>query len=272
MMEASPTSAGSSTSRTPSSRASIEITIQTESLYADEEKLTKHLKSPDFFDVEKFPTATFKSTAIEKTDDGHTITGDLTLHGVTKRVSFPATVTVTDGQVTANSEFSINRKDFGIVYPGMPDDLIRDLVVDQAVARNCRVRADCPPPSSGQGCRSRRSFTRISPVSSTPVAASAMRRDRPGVRSSSHGLRLDEDATQLPLFEVALSLNGLRRSCRLWRCPSPKFQPMTMPATSSPSRYSYVVDVRRRPSAEETAGIGHVSAWIGTRAPWRCLR
>ena len=91
--------------------------------------LRKHLKSPDFFDVEKFPTATFKSTAIEKTDDGHTITGDLTLHGVTKRVSFPATVTVTDGQVTANSEFSINRNDFGIVYPGMPDDLIRDLVV-----------------------------------------------------------------------------------------------------------------------------------------------
>jgi polyisoprenoid-binding protein YceI len=113
----------------PVEQSQIEITIQTESLYADEEKLTKHLKSPDFFDVEKLPTATFKSTAIEKTGDGHTITGDLTLHGVTKRVSFPAMVTVTDGQVTANSEFSINRKDFGITYPGMPDDLIRDLVV-----------------------------------------------------------------------------------------------------------------------------------------------
>ena len=57
------------------------------------------------------------------------ITGDLTLHGVTKRISFPATVAVSDAQVQASSEFSINRKDFGINYPGMQDDLIRDLVV-----------------------------------------------------------------------------------------------------------------------------------------------
>ena len=113
----------------PVEQSGIEITIQTESLYADDQKLTKHLKSPDFFDVEQFPTAVFKATGIEKAADGHTITGDLTLHGVTKRVSFPATVSVTDGEVTATSEFSINRKDFGIVYPGMPDDLIRDLVV-----------------------------------------------------------------------------------------------------------------------------------------------
>jgi polyisoprenoid-binding protein YceI len=57
------------------------------------------------------------------------ITGDLTLHGVTKRVSFPATISVSDVRVDANAEFSINRQDYGITYPGMPDDLIRDLVV-----------------------------------------------------------------------------------------------------------------------------------------------
>ena len=113
----------------PVEQSRIEITIQTASLYADKEKLTKHLKSPDFFDVEKFPTATFRSTGIKKEGPQHTITGDLTLHGVTKRISFPATIQVTDAQVKANAEFSINRKDFGIVYPGMPDDLIRDLVV-----------------------------------------------------------------------------------------------------------------------------------------------
>ncbi len=107
----------------------IDITIQTASLYADKEKLTKHLKSPDFFDVEKFPTATFRSTEIKKEGPQHTITGDLTLHGVTKRISFPATIRATEARVDANAEFSINRKDFGIVYPGMPDDLIRDLVV-----------------------------------------------------------------------------------------------------------------------------------------------
>jgi len=113
----------------PLEQSRIEITIQTASLYADKDKLTKHLKSPDFFDVAQFPTALFRSTEIKKEGEGHLISGDLTLHGVTKRISFPASVAVTEAQVSANSEFSIDRKDFGIVYPGMPDDLIRDLVV-----------------------------------------------------------------------------------------------------------------------------------------------
>ncbi|NNE17438.1 MAG: YceI family protein [Myxococcales bacterium] len=113
----------------PIEASTIDLTIQTASLFADKEKLTKHLKSPDFFDVGKFPTATFRSTEIRKDGAGHTISGDLTLHGVTKRISFPATVSATDSKVSANAEFSINRQDFGIAYPGMPDDLIRDLVV-----------------------------------------------------------------------------------------------------------------------------------------------
>ena len=113
----------------PIEKSRIQVTIQTASLYADKEKLTKHLKSPDFFDVAQFPTATFTSTAITKDGAGHTVTGDLTLHGVTKSISFPATISATDAKVSANAEFSINRKDFGINYPGMQDDLIRDLVV-----------------------------------------------------------------------------------------------------------------------------------------------
>jgi polyisoprenoid-binding protein YceI len=113
----------------PIEQSRVEVTIQTASLYADEEKLTKHLKSPDFFDVEKFPTATFRSTEIKKEGEGHIIAGDLTLHGVTKRISFPATVEVTSSTVSAKAEFSINRQDFAIAYAGMPDDLIRDRVV-----------------------------------------------------------------------------------------------------------------------------------------------
>lgn len=113
----------------PVESSQVEITIKTASLYADEEKLAKHLRSPDFFDVDRFPTATFRSTGIEKSEDGYRITGDLTLHGVTKRVSFPATIRVSDRALQASSEFSINRHDFGISYPGMKDDLIRDLVV-----------------------------------------------------------------------------------------------------------------------------------------------
>lgn len=113
----------------PIEESTIELTIQTASLFADKEKLTKHLKSPDFFDVGKFPTATFRSTEIKKDGAGHTISGDLTLHGVTKRISFPATISATDSAVSASAEFSINRQDFGIAYAGMKDDLIRDLVV-----------------------------------------------------------------------------------------------------------------------------------------------
>lgn len=110
----------------------LSFTVQTDSLESDSEKLTGHLKAPDFFDVEKFPTSTFQSTAIvEKAagDSTHEITGNLTLHGVTKAITFPAKVTTADDGVTGKAEFTINRKDFGIVYPGKPDDLIKDDVL-----------------------------------------------------------------------------------------------------------------------------------------------
>jgi polyisoprenoid-binding protein YceI len=112
------------------SRVSVEI--ETGSLVSDQEKLTGHLKSGDFFDVEKFPKATFTSTEIKPGGAGgatHTITGNLELHGVKKSISFPAKVTVDASAVKADAEFVINRKDFGLVYPGKPDDLIKDEVL-----------------------------------------------------------------------------------------------------------------------------------------------
>jgi len=116
--------------REPIEESIIEVTIDTSSLYADADKLTKHLKSPDFFDVAKYPSAKFRSTKITRTDTGHMITGDLTLHGETKSITFPATISKgADGGVSSSAEFAINRQDFGIAYPGMPDDLIRDKVV-----------------------------------------------------------------------------------------------------------------------------------------------
>ena len=113
-------------------QGSVAVEIETASLKADQEKLTKHLKSKDFFHVEEIPKASFKSAVIKAGGaDGasHTVTGNLDLHGVTKEVTFPATITVADGKVTVKAEFVINRKDFGIVYPGMPDDLIKDDVL-----------------------------------------------------------------------------------------------------------------------------------------------
>ncbi len=113
--------------------SSVKVDIDTTSVYSDSEGLTGHLKSPDFFDVEKFPKANFTSTKIvadsAKGAGDYTVTGDFELHGQKKSITFPAKITITDADVAVESEFSINRKDFGIVYAGKTDDLIRDAVV-----------------------------------------------------------------------------------------------------------------------------------------------
>jgi polyisoprenoid-binding protein YceI len=105
---------------------------------ANDPKLTEHLKTPDFFDVAKFPDAKFVSTEIRAGGDkgaSHTVTGNLTMHGVTKSVTFPATIAVTADTASVDSDFSINRKDFGINYAGAADNLIRDDVVIKLTIR-----------------------------------------------------------------------------------------------------------------------------------------
>ncbi|MEW6431611.1 MAG: YceI family protein [Myxococcota bacterium] len=114
-------------------KSSVAVSIVTDSLFtADSPKLVSHLKSADFFDVATYPTATFTSTAITAGGEKgatHTVTGTLDLHGVKKSITFPATISVSPEAVTVKAEFALNRKDFNIVYPGKPDDLIRDEVV-----------------------------------------------------------------------------------------------------------------------------------------------
>jgi len=110
----------------------VSVTIETASVVTDEPDLTKHLQTPDFFDVTKYPKANFVSTKIESNAANgatHTITGNFDLHGIKKSISFPATVQVGPTNVSVNAEFAINRKDFGLVYPGKADDLIKDGVV-----------------------------------------------------------------------------------------------------------------------------------------------
>ncbi|RYD35833.1 MAG: YceI family protein [Verrucomicrobiaceae bacterium] len=106
------------------------VVIDMSSTFSDAEKLTGHLKSPDFFDVEKFPQSTFDITGIKKdSETAYTVSGNFTLHGQTKNISFPATVSQGTDTVKIDAKFDIKRKDFGIVYAGKADDLIRDEVV-----------------------------------------------------------------------------------------------------------------------------------------------
>jgi len=81
--------------------------------------LANHLKSADFFDVEKNPTATFEITNVEKTsgDYSHSITGNLTIMNITKSITFNANVTVSDNETSINSEdFAVDRKDWNLNY------------------------------------------------------------------------------------------------------------------------------------------------------------
>lgn len=120
----------------------VNVTIDMNSITTDDANLTKHLKTADFFDVATYPQATFVSTGIKAGGDNgatHTITGNLTMHGVTKSVSFPATINVSPDTATVESSFSINRKDFGISYAGAPDNLIRDGVVLKLTIRAAKA-------------------------------------------------------------------------------------------------------------------------------------
>jgi polyisoprenoid-binding protein YceI len=109
--------------------AGNKVVIDMTSIFTDTDRLTGHLKSADFFDVAKFPTATFVTTSVEAKETNSIVTGNLTLHGVTKQISFPAKIEVSGDSVKVHAEFFLNRFDFEIKYPGKTDDLIRQEVV-----------------------------------------------------------------------------------------------------------------------------------------------
>jgi polyisoprenoid-binding protein YceI len=105
------------------SKSSVEVAIEAASISTRDEKRDNHLKSADFFDVAKFPTLTFKSTKIVAGKDGAlTVTGDLTMRGVTKPVTLEGSITgtITDPQGNTRRGVSatgkLNRRDFGVSY------------------------------------------------------------------------------------------------------------------------------------------------------------
>ena len=102
--------------------SSVEFSIETASIDTNNGKRDDHLRSADFFDAEKFPTLTFKSEKVTaKSKEELEVTGSLTVHGVTKSVTVPVKVL---GVIPAkdskkagfSAQFTVNRKDFGIVW------------------------------------------------------------------------------------------------------------------------------------------------------------
>ncbi len=101
-------------------KSSVELTIQATSIDTRDEKRDGHLRSPDFFDAEKFPKMTFKSGKIEKAGDHLAVHGDLSIHGVTMPVTLAGepTEVVKDPWGGTRTGFSgkvaIDRKDYGL--------------------------------------------------------------------------------------------------------------------------------------------------------------
>ncbi len=96
-------------------------------------KLDAHLKNGDFFEVDKFPTATFKITSVKKNNDkiyNHIITGNLTVKGKTNIISFPAKIQYSKGVVSiVSNKFSFDRQKFDVAYQSkMKDVLVKDEV------------------------------------------------------------------------------------------------------------------------------------------------
>lgn len=103
--------------------AKVDFVIKTTSIDTNQANRDKHLRSADFFDVEKFPEITFKSSKIAAKGAGkYDVSGTLTMHGVSKEITLPVTMAgpIPDGRggqkVGFETETTLNRKDYGITW------------------------------------------------------------------------------------------------------------------------------------------------------------
>ena len=126
-------------------KSSISITFPLDGIHTGVPKLDEHLKSPDFFDAAKYPDITFKSTKVEKSGaNGLKVTGDLTIHGVTKPVTLDAKVNkIGDNPMMkkASAGFdattTIKRSDFGVnkYVPNVSDEIPVRITFDSHAAQ-----------------------------------------------------------------------------------------------------------------------------------------
>lgn len=107
------------------------------------EKLEGHLKSGDFFDVEKYPTAKFVVASSEEKDGKLFVTGNLTLRDVTKSISIPVTISENGEEATLKSDvFSIDRTEFGVTYSSKKfDAALKDKFINDLMEMSFDIKA-----------------------------------------------------------------------------------------------------------------------------------
>jgi polyisoprenoid-binding protein YceI len=118
------------------SASSVSITIDAASINTRVEMRDNHLRSPDFFDVAKYPTITFKSVSVTSTSANKVdVVGDLTVRGVTKRITVPATVVFYEkGAGRFRGQFTLLRKDFGVTYDSAVNPIENEVQVQWDIA------------------------------------------------------------------------------------------------------------------------------------------
>ncbi len=121
-------------------KSTVKAVIKTSSITTDNAQRDGHLKSPDFFDVAKYPEIKFESTKIEKRGDQYVAIGNLTIKDVTKQVEIPFTVNAAEvgGQkkLGADGSLTINRMDFHVDWDKMPGTVGKDIKIDLSVEAN----------------------------------------------------------------------------------------------------------------------------------------
>lgn len=134
-------------------KSSVEFTAKVTSINTGIEPRDKHLRTADFFEVEKYPDMTFKSTKIEKKGKGFIAVGDFTLKGVTKQISLPFTINnfhknAERGviKIGVSALTVINRRDYGISYGKVLDNGILELADNVQV--NLQIEAAKQMPKS----------------------------------------------------------------------------------------------------------------------------
>lgn len=97
-------------------------------------QLAGHLMDVDFFDAAAHPTSSFQITGVEEADGKYTISGNLTIKGISKNITFPAKVGADGKKLLADAEFTINRNDWGVSYGSGISGAIADEAIGDDIA------------------------------------------------------------------------------------------------------------------------------------------